>query len=216
MVGIAITDVPIMGTLMVGGAHPTRLRGIVASILVFVALSSSAQALDVIDVRWGFNGKVALNRFNLLSVLVNNPTPQPFDGEIKARKTLGGAGFVDAPVVERVALAPESRPTWVRFYVYVGGDGWGQSTVNEQWRITWGRGESYDVPVPRVAKYQRVVLADSSGISRKMGDMSQAAFKQMPEELFPAFVTATDALQVVVIDHEPRQWTPGQKEALVD
>ena len=171
---------------------------------------SSASALDIVDVRWGFNGKVAPNRFNLLSVQVQNPTPQPFDGEITARKALGGAGFVDAPVIERVTLAPFSQPTWVRFYVYITGDGWGNSTSNENWKLSW-RGGNFDVPVPRVAKYQRVVLSDSSGMLRKGG-----AFKQMPDELFPPFVTATDALQVVAIDHEPRQWSPGQKDALLD
>ena len=172
---------------------------------------ATASALDIVDVRWGFNGKVAPNRFNLLSVQVQNPTPQPWDGEITAKKSLGGAGTVDAPVVERVTLAPFSQPTWVRFYVYITGDGWGNSTSNENWKLSWKGGSFDQVPVPRIAKYQRVVLTDTSGMLRKGG-----ALKQMPEELFPAFVTATDALQVVAIDHEPRQWSPGQKDALLD
>ncbi len=182
-----------------------------ALVLACLLIATPASALDVVDMRWGFNGKVAPNRFNLLSVQVQNPTPQPWEGEIVARKSLGGAGSVDAPVVEKVSLAPFSQPTWVRFYVYITADGWGSSASNENWRLTWKRGEGIDVPQPRVAKYQRVVLTDSSGMLRKGG-----ALKQMPEELFPAFVTATDALQVVAIDHEPRQWSPGQKEALLD
>ena len=182
-----------------------------AFLLACLLFATPASALDIVDMRWGFNGKVAPNRFNLLSVQVQNPTPQPWEGEIVARKSLGGAGFVDAPVVEKVSLAPFSQPTWVRFYVYITADGWGSSASNENWRLSWKRGEGVDVPVPRVAKYQRVVLTDSSGMLRKGG-----ALKQMPEELFPAFVTATDALQVVAIDHEPRQWSPGQKEALLD
>ncbi len=183
----------------------------VAFVLVSLLVVAPAAALDIVDMRWGFNGKVAPNRFNLLSVQVQNPTPQPWEGEITARKSLGGAGFVDAKVVEKVSLAPFSQPTWVRFYVYISADGWGSSASNENWHLSWKRGEGIDVPQPRVAKYQRVVLTDSSGMQRKGG-----ALKQMPEELFPAFVTGTDALQVVAIDHEPRQWSPGQKEALLD
>lgn len=182
-----------------------------AIILAGLLFAAPASALDIVDVRWGFNGKVAVNRFNLLSVLVQNATPQPWEGEIRAKKSLGGAGFVDAPVVEKVTLSPFSQPTWVRFYVYIAGDGYGNSANNENWKLLFGRGEVFDVPVPRVAKYQRVVLTDSSGMMRKGG-----ALKQMPEELFPAFVTATDALQVVAIDREPRQWSPGQKQALLD
>ena len=70
-------------------------------------------------------------------------------------------------MVEKVSLAPFSQPTWVRFYVYISADGWGSSASNESWRLSWKRGEGMDVPVPRVAKYQRVVLTDSSGMLRK-------------------------------------------------
>ena len=194
-----------------GSVQQTVTRVCLLSVGLLFATPASALDVDENSMRWGFNGKVAPNRFNLLSVQVSNPTPQPWEGEIVARKSLGGAGFVDAPVIEKVSLAPFSQPTWVRFYVYISGDGWGSSASNENWNLSWKRGEGVDVPVPRVAKYQRVVLTDSSGMLRKGG-----ALKQMPEELFPAFVTATDALQVVAIDHEPRQWGPGQKEALLD
>jgi hypothetical protein len=190
------------------GGVAVRLAMLV--LLASTWMASSAFALDVSDARWGFNGKVALNRFNLLSVLVENPTPKAFEGELRLRKTSLGAGFVDAPIVEPVTLAPFERRR-VQFYPFIVGDG-RNSVGNEEWKVQWGRGESYDVPAPRVAKFQRVVLDDSSGIvSGRAG-----ALRPMPENLFPAFVTATDALQVLGMDREPRSWIPAQKEALLD
>ena len=38
------------------------------------------------DVLWGFDGKVTANRFNPLSIMVSNPTPIPFDGQVQLEK----------------------------------------------------------------------------------------------------------------------------------
>ena len=191
-------------TALLGKAVPT-----VRFLLLFVVaghLSAGfASAIDIDEVRWGFNGKVALNRFNVLSVLVRNSTPQPFEGEVALRKTLGGAGFVDARIVEPVSLAGNSSK-WVQFYPYING-GWG----NENWKLTFGRGETFDLPQPRIAKYQRIIIDDMSGIGGRGG-----VLKSLPETLFPAFVSATDALQVVGLDREPRTWIPAQKEAFLE
>lgn len=171
-------------------------------------LSGLASAITIEDMRWGFNGKVATNRFNMLSVLVNNPTPQPFDGNMILRKTLGGAGTVDAEIVEPVAVAPYASK-WVQFYPYINA-GWGNSLGNEAWQLSFSR-EMVEVPVPRGAKYQRVILDDSTGLGARGG-----VLKRMPENLFPAFVSATDALQVLAMDREPRTWIPAQKEAFLE
>lgn len=178
-------------------------------LIAFQALAGWASAFEIEDMRWGFNGKVALNRFNLLSVLVSNPTPRQFEGELVLRKTLGGAGFVDAKIVEPVTLAPFGSK-WVQFYPYIS-NGWGNSVGSETWKLYYGRGESVEIPTPRVAKYQRVVLDDSTGLAARGG-----VLKQMPDNLFPAFVSATDALQVVALDREPRSWIPAQKEAFLE
>jgi hypothetical protein len=174
--------------------------------LVWSSISSSASALDVADYKWGFNGKVAPHRFNVLSALLNNPTPQPFDGDVVLRKTLGGAGQVDATILEHVTLAPNSSK-WVQFYPYITSDG-GYSSEN--WAISW-RGGSYPLPVPRIAKYQRVVLDDPNGVSAKGG----AVKFHLPDNLFPPFVTATDALQLVVLDHVPR-WEETRRQSFLD
>ena len=171
--------------------------------------ASSALALEIREIRWGFNGKVALNRFNMLSVLVDNPLPQPFEGTLVLRKSLGGVGYIDAELVEPIALAPNATK-WVQFYPYVNSS-WGNSIGNESWYVSVGHGERKEIPTPHVAKYQRVILDDPSRAGANV-----LAFRHMPENLFPAFVSATDALQVLALDREPRTWIPAQKEALLD
>ncbi len=190
--------------------RPDYSRRIVRPVMLVVVawqlLAGWAAALEIMetDTRWGFNGKVAVNRFNILSVRVHNPLPQPFDGELRLQKTLG-----DAPIIEVVSVAPFST-RWVQFYPYING-GFGDVVSNDTWRLYYGRGQSYELPQPRAAKYQRVILDDATGLGGRSG-----VLKQMPENLFPAFVSATDALQVVGIDKEPRSWIPAQKEAFLD
>ena len=115
--------------------------------LSWTVVTPFASALDVADYKWGFNGKVAPHRFNVLSVLLNNPTPQPYNGEVLLRKSLGGAGTVDATLVESVTLSPNSSK-WIQFYPYITSDG---GFSSENWRISY-RGGSYDLPVPRVVR----------------------------------------------------------------
>lgn len=179
------------------------------AIVAWQLLSGFAFAIDVDEMRWGFNGKVAVNRFNVLSVLVRNSTGQPFDGKVRLIKRLNSASQVDAPLVEHVTIAP-SASKWVQFHPYVNG-GWGSGVGSDTWWVEFGRGESIEVPAPRVAKYQRVILDDSSGLGPRGG-----VLKRMPENLFPASVSETDGLQVLAMDREPRSWIPVQKEAFLE
>lgn len=174
--------------------------------LAWTLVSTPTFAIDVSDYKWGFNGKVAPHRFNVLSVLINNPTPQPFEGNIYLRKSLGGAGTVDATLVEPVTLAPNSSK-WVQFYPYIISE---TGYSSENWRVSY-RGGSYDLPVPRIAKYQRVILDDPNSVSPKGGGIKF----HFPDNLFPPFVTATDALQLVAIDHIPR-WEETRRQAFLD
>lgn len=181
----------------------------VLAMLMWQGLSEVATAIDVEEVRWGFNGKVAPNRFNVLSVLISNQTPQTFSGDLTLYKRLGGGGYIDAKITESVTISSFSNK-WVQFYPYVNG-GWGGAISNETWQLVYGRGSSFDLPQPRAAKFQRIILDDPSGVASRTGIL-----KSMPDSLFPSFVSATDALQVVGMDREPRSWIPTQKEAFLD
>lgn len=186
-------------------------RMIFAALAMFMVVScwcsSSAWAIDVSDYKWGFNGKVAPHRFNLLSVLITNPTPQQFTGNVVLRKSLG-AGPVDASIVESVTVSPNSSK-WVQFYPYISSD-IGSGLINEIWTVRY-QGGSYEFPQPRLAKYQRVILDDPNSVTAKGGSIKF----RLPDNLFPPFVTATDALQLVILDHIPK-WEESRRQAFLD
>ncbi len=207
-----ITRLAEAGLAVSGTRHRRAVRGLrLLALVIFCVLpTTAALAIDISDYKWGFNGKVAPHRFNTLSVLVNNPTPQQFTGEIFLRKSLGGAGTVDATIVETITLSPNSSK-WVQFYVYITSDNSYNGFINENWHLSY-RGGGYDLPVPRIAKYQRIILDDPNSVSAKAG----GAIKfHLPDNLFPPFVTATDSLQLVVLDHLPR-WEESRRQAFLD
>jgi hypothetical protein len=173
----------------------------------FALLVSNAWAVDVVDVRWGFDGKVVRNRFNLLSVLVNNPHPEAFDGELVLHKQMGGGQRVDAPVVESVFVGPFGE-RWVPFYPYVGND-W------EEWELEvrpkkGRRGLQVKVNAPRTGWPARVLIETAKNPAKRT-----LPVKKLPEVLFPPFVTATDALQAVLFDAPP-DWDEPRRVAFLD
>lgn len=175
---------------------------------IWFQTAATAATIDIAESRWGFNGKVAPHRFNVVSVLVNNVSPQQFTGEILLQKSLG-AGTVDATIVEMVTLGPNSSK-WVQFYPYISSDSNYSGSINENWRLSY-RGGGYDLPNPRIAKYQRIILDDPNSVSARGG----AIKFHLPDNLFPPFVTATDALQLVALDHVPR-WEETRRQAFLD
>jgi hypothetical protein len=164
---------------------------------------SAGPTLDVQQTLWGFDGQVVSDRFNLLSVLVSNPSPQPFDGRLVLKKTVGTLR-VDAPYVQTVYIAPHSS-RWVQFHPFTK-YGW------EDWSLSWGSGsaEQVTLPQPRHGPQACVLLDDQDPLSSGGG-----AIKRFPENLFPASLTATDCLRSVVLDHVPR-WEEARQRAFLD
>jgi len=167
------------------------------------ASAETALAIDVEQVIWGFDGQVVVNRFNLLSVLVSNPSPQPFEGRIELTKSVG-ARQVDVPLAESVYLSPHSS-RWVQFHPYVKVD-W------EEWSLAWGTtsASTYSLMKPRHGPRACVLLEEPDALSSSAG-----AIKRFPEGLFPAHISACDGLRDVVLDHVPR-WEPARQRAFAD
>ncbi|MDZ4687377.1 MAG: hypothetical protein SH850_20085, partial [Planctomycetaceae bacterium] len=173
---------------------------------LLILSGSSASALEIRDVRWGFDGKVVKNRFNLLSVLVDNPKPEAFDGELVLRKSMGNGQPIDAPVHESVYVGPFAQK-WVQFYPYFGND-WETFSVHE--RTSSGRrGPSFDVPNPRKGWPARVLI-ETSQLRAARG----LPVRRLPDNLFPPFVTATDTLQAVLFDAAPN-WDEPRRTAFL-
>ena len=170
--------------------------------MLFAALSASA--LEVREVRWGFDGQVVPGRFNVLSVLVQNPSPAPFDGTLKLWKTRGLEQRVGA-IFNAPCYVTPTASRWVQFYVYI-------DNSFDEWRLEWGRGPDarQELTAPKMGPQAKVLLIDPGAPLRTAG-----AFRQFPEELFPSTVAATDGLDTVLLDHSPR-WEPAKRQAFLD
>ena len=171
-------------------------------LLIFAAVSVSA--LEVQQVKWGFDGQVVPGRFNLVSVLVANSDPAPFDGAVNFSKSRGLAERVGAVYEIPCYLSPLTT-RWLQFYVYI-------DNQYVQWRVEWGRGpdDHYDIPAPKWGPAAQVLLSDSE---KTLGTIS--AFKQFPEDLFPPTAAATSGLDSLLLDHAPH-WEPAKRRAFLD
>jgi hypothetical protein len=180
-----------------------RLRQLTAGLLVICG-ASSAGAVEVRRTAWGFDGQVVAYRFNLLSVLVDNPAANPFEGTIELRKRGGTGQQIDARLVEPVYLAPYSS-RWVQFYPYIKGD-------PGNWEVSWGSGGTnrMEPPTVRMGKPAAVLLDDPDAIPESAGSI-----RRLAENLFPPHSTATDCLAAVALDHVPK-WDPARQKSFLE
>lgn len=175
----------------------------IAAGLLLLTGALPAQAIDVRQTAWGFDGQIVPQRFNLFSVLVDNTAANPFEGQIELRKIVSGKQ-VDAVLVESVYLAPYSS-RWVQFYPYIKSDG-------DAWEVSWGSGGAsrFTPPALRAGKPAAVLLDDPDAIPQATGSI-----RRLPDNLFPAHSTATDCLAAVVLDHVPR-WDPARQKSFME
>ena len=173
--------------------------------LVFALLLAAlpARALDVSEPLWNFDGHVVPEHFNLLSVRVSNPLPTPFDGTLRLSQNNGLEENVGAAYVEPCYLSAFGS-RWVQFQVYVGSE--------TRWRLAWGtrKGESLDLPEPRMGAPVRVLLTDAESLRAV-----RTSFRTFPDQLFPPSVAALDGLHSVLLDYAPR-WEAARRAAFVD
>lgn len=176
--------------------------------LAIILMPAPVRALDIVEVRWGFDGKLTRNRFNVLSILVNQPLPTAFEGEMRLTKRLN-TSRVDAPMVESVFVSPFGE-RWVQFYPYL--SSLGNSSEDFQLDIFSKSGQlvqSVDLPQARFGWPSRIMI-DGGGLTRK-----NLPLKRLPDVLFPPFVTATDGLQALFFDSVPN-WDEPRRQAFLD
>lgn len=174
--------------------------------LLFVVLwAASAQALEVQQTLWGFDGRVVPDRFNPLSVLVSNPSNLAFDGALTLLPESTAPGGSGASYVQAVFLAPRTS-RWVQFYVQTGG-------VVGRYSLRWGRGtkDTYDFDeVVNTGAPPCVWLRDLESPFAAGGTL-----KSFPDQLFPTSAMGAEGLDAVVLDHVPN-WEPARREAFLD
>ncbi len=174
-------------------------------LLVWLAVAAPLRALEVRQTIWGFDGHVVPGRFNPVSVLVDNPRPAAFDGQLVLGLVDGAGGPRGTEYVQPVFLAPNTT-RWVQFQVFVG------NNVGH-YAVQWGRSAKDRSELPgdlSLGAPGCVWLRDTENPFGSAGML-----KSFPDELFPTTVIATDGLAAVVLDHVPR-WEPARREAFLD
>jgi hypothetical protein len=182
--------------------HAYGCRWLAAAGLALAASAAlaAAPALEVREFRWGFDGQVVPERFNLLSVLVANPSGAPFDGTLRL-VTAHGLG---ADYAQPCYVSPGGS-RWIQFHPYLG------SQVTP-WRVTWGRrpAESAEIDEPKLGPPARVFLYDPESLRTP-----PPGFRAFPDNLLPTTAAAMDGLDSVVLDYAPR-WEAARRAALLD
>jgi len=173
-------------------------------LLFLLFLTHAALALEIKEIRWGFDGKAVPNRFNLLSVLVaQEGGTRPFEGDLSLLDTRGNEMTFGAPLVQSLYLSPGTQ-RWVQFVPFVGHE--------FEWRLAWGKDNRTRVPVsaPKFGPPATTLLRDATSVF-----VEASRFPTFPEDLFPTSVAATDGLDQLVLDHVPR-WDAPRREAFLD
>ena len=176
------------------------------SLLLSLALALVSRAeLVVRNPVAGFSGSFVPDRFNLLSVEVQNRGAQPFEGGI----SLDDGGI---PYEQSLFVSPGST-RWVQFYPFITSY---QGT--QRWKISWadskGRGDSMDLlrgDSTMPAGAPTTVIFNSPDAPQSQ----QSRLRSFMENLFPPSVTATDGLHAAVLDHVPR-WDAPRRQAFRD
>ncbi|MFH1421568.1 MAG: hypothetical protein ABIH42_02495 [Planctomycetota bacterium] len=181
------------------------MRKILLTLLFVFVIAFPVYALEVKDMKWGFDGKVITERVNVLSVLITNPTDMPFEGFISLYRADFLGRVIGVKSVQPCYISPFSEK-WVQFYIYLGFD-----AENEKWAVIWGDGirDSVTTPDVKFGPPARVFLYNSAEVLQ-----TRISMKMFSEDIFPTTVCATDGLYSVVLDHCPK-WEPVRREAFM-
>jgi hypothetical protein len=196
--------VPSMG--MAATLVGRRALCLLGTLLAVCLNTSAADAVDVVSTRWGFDGKVVVHRFVPLSILVNNPRPEAFDGELVLLRLGNQIEVVDAAVSEAVYVGPFGE-RWVQFYPYIANPG---ESFRLEVRVKNRVLTETVIPGARQGWPARVLIEPASRQTR-----AATPIKRLPDVLFPPFVTATDGLQAVLLDAVPN-WDEPRRQAFLD
>lgn len=186
-------------------------------LLVKPSWAQEKQQVRVVEVVWGFDGRVVPGQFMPLSILVDNLSDQPIEATAKLRRMTGMVREVGGQMSQPVFIGPTSR-RWVQFYPFI-------SDRLATWLLdlqTEDRTFTFDpMDQPRsVFSREKVagepeqtmpaVILDPAGVLTR----APTTIKHMPAEIFPPYATATHGLYALFLDHVP-DWEAPRQEALL-
>ncbi|APZ96331.1 hypothetical protein [Fuerstiella marisgermanici] len=177
-----------------------------------LAAQGTEPELKVVEVIWGFDGRVQPGQFNPLSILLDNQTSEPIDATATLQQIQGVLNPTGGQYAQPVFIASTAR-RWVQFYPYVG------DTRDNDWRLEFDGRKTADIKQARAAVK---VMSDKTDPPPQVVILDKAnrfttapsAVKHMPENIFPPYATVTFGLHTVFLDHEP-DWEVPRQEAFL-
>lgn len=153
-------------------------------------------------IRWGFDQRGVIGRFNLLTVQVSNPTDRPIDKHLQLTRSFAGASK-GAKLVQRCYLGAGSSRT-LRFYPFV-------ENANESWNFTWLEGGAGGKGAPGLTTGPpaRVFLEKNSELNKRI------LISKFDPAALPTSAVAMEALGEIVLDRMPSLNKP-QRVALLN
>lgn len=176
-------------------------------LLIFVVVNEQvAEALEIHEIRWGFNDRPTGYHINPVTVLVENPDPEPFEGEIEFHQETFRGQQIDIALSATTYIAPFEKK-WIQYYPYF-------TDFNGNWRVSWHQADiqhsqTFLAPLP-VPDKSLIQLVTPGSLSHVIPSV-----KQFPEDLYPPVTGATDTLQEVILDHIPK-WEKTRREAFME
>ncbi|WP_154901554.1 hypothetical protein [Gimesia maris] len=176
-------------------------------LLVFVAANEKvAEAIEIHDIRWGFNDRPTAYHINPVTLLIENPDSEPFEGEIQFHQESFRGQQIDIALSTRTYVAPFEKK-WVQYYPYF-------SDFNGNWVVSWDQNDirhSQSFLAPRPVTEKSIIQLVTPGSLNSV----TSGVKSFPEDLYPSVTGATDALQEIILDHLPK-WEKTRREAFMD
>ncbi|MEY2726317.1 MAG: hypothetical protein RLZZ458_2184 [Planctomycetota bacterium] len=218
------------------------LRGVVLLLTVAMAVlcgvaarrchaqdTSTKAQVRVVDVIWGFDGRVSAGHFQPLSLLLDNLSGEVIEGRVLIRLNAGGSGEQRGAIHEQPIYVGARSRRWVQFYPYI-------PEVPELWDVYLeteaGRLDLQSLDPPRLAADASRARLMGSGSAGKAGstepealpavflvpernqDRFPTSVKHMPAEIFPPYSTATGGLFAIYLDHVP-DWEEPRQQAFL-
>lgn len=196
------------------------------------ALSGKTAQVRIVDVIWGFDGRVSAGYFQPLSLLLDNLSGDVIEGTVSIRLSAGFSREGHGAQQQPVYLGGQSR-RWVQFYPYV-------TDVTDSWTVELqteaGRFELQSLDPPRLAvdpAWYRIQQAGGQAGGQanatksseqnlpavfldppRKQDRQPTTVRHMPAEIFPPYSTATGGLHAVFLDHVP-DWEEPRQQAFL-
>ena len=168
-------------------------------LLLFISRGDGAE-VAVSEMRWGFDGTVREFAFLPVSFLVRNDSQSVQKVRLRLGRCELPPTFEGDVYEQEVTLGPSSS-RWVQFVPCL-------SNTVQQWHLQFGADAADFFPLPQPRSGRTIAVLVDSPARRP----SPTPLDKLPAELFPGSVSATDALDLVFLDHAP-EWDGARSQA---